>query len=330
MFRARITGTGSYAPLKILSNKDLESMVDTTDEWISLRTGIKERRVSQEDSTTVMAINAGKEAIKASGLAPGDIGLVVVGTVTPEMVFPSTACYVQAALGLKEGSAAFDVSAACSGFLYALDVAHKYIKAGAVKTALVIGVDQFSKILDWEDRSTCVLFGDGAGAVVLQAEEHEEGELNKKGLLSSHIHADGRKSDMLYVPGGIGPSPFERRAGRRAHLKMQGNETFKVAVRTIESALREVIKSSGILMDDISLLIPHQANQRILKAVQSRLGLADEQVYSNVEKYGNTSAASIPMALDEAMREGIIKEGDIVLFVAFGGGLTWASAAVRW
>jgi len=330
MLRARIKGTGSYAPRKILSNKDLEGMVDTTDEWISLRTGIKERRISQEDSTTVMAINAGREAIKASGIPPGDIGMVVVGTVTPEMVFPATACYVQAALGLKEGAAAFDVSAACSGFLYALDVANKYIKAGAVKKALVIGVDQFSKILDWEDRSTCVLFGDGAGAVVLDTEESEEGELNKKGLLSSHIHSDGRKSDMLYVPGGIGPSPFERRSSRRPHLQMQGNETFKIAVRTIASALREVIKSSGILIDDITLLIPHQANKRIINAVQKNLGLSDEQVYTNVEKYGNTSAASIPMALDEAMREGIIKEGDIVLFVAFGGGLTWASAAVRW
>ncbi len=330
MLIARVKGTGSYTPEKVLSNKDLEGMVDTTDEWISMRTGIKQRRVSQEDTTTVMAINAGRKAIEASGISAGDIDLVVVGTVTPEMVFPSTACYVQSTLGLKKGAAAFDVSAACSGFLYALDIADKYIRGGVAKNALVIGVDQFSKILDWEDRSTCVLFGDGAGAVVLQADESEGEGADKKGLLASHIHSDGRRWEMLYVPGGIGPSPFETRAHVKPHLKMNGNETFKVAVRTIESALKEVMKTSGLAIDDITLLIPHQANIRIIKAVQSRLGLPDARVYSNVEKYGNTSAASIPIALDEAVRKGAIKEGDIVLFVAFGGGLTWASAALRW
>ncbi|MFQ5354071.1 MAG: beta-ketoacyl-ACP synthase 3, partial [Thermodesulfobacteriota bacterium] len=210
MLRAKIIGTGSYAPLKVLSNKDLEAMVETTDEWISMRTGIRERRVSEEDTTTVMAVNAGKQAIEAAGCEPGDIGLVVVGTVTPEMVFPSTACYVESALGLKKGAAAFDVSAACSGFLYALDIAEKYIRSGVSEKALVIGVDQFSKIVDWEDRSTCVLFGDGAGAVVLTAEECE-GEGKGKGILSSHIHSEGRRWNMLYVPGAIGPSPFETR-----------------------------------------------------------------------------------------------------------------------
>jgi len=330
MLMARIKGTGSYAPQKVLSNKDLEGMVDTTDEWISLRTGIRERRVSQDDTTTVMAVNAGREAIIASNIPAEEIDLVVVGTVTPEMVFPSTACYVQSALGLKKGSAAFDVSAACSGFLYALDICDKYIRAGVAKKALVIGVDQFSKILDWQDRSTCVLFGDGAGAVVLEARESEGDVKDEKGLLATHIHSDGSRWEMLYVPGGIGPSPFETRAAVKPHLKMNGNETFKVAVRTIESALKEVLKTSGLSIDDVTLLIPHQANFRIIKAVQNRLGLSDEKVFSNVARYGNTSAASIPIALDEAVRKGLIKEDDIVLFVAFGGGLTWASAALRW
>ncbi|MFQ5481106.1 MAG: beta-ketoacyl-ACP synthase III, partial [Thermodesulfobacteriota bacterium] len=323
MSRARITGTGSYAPQKVLMNKDLEKMVDTTDKWISMRTGIRERRVSEEDTTTVMAINAGRRAIEAAGCKADEIGLVVVGTVTPEMVFPSTACYVQSALGLKKGSAAFDVSAACSGFLYAMDIAEKYLKSGVAAKALVIGVDQFSKILDWEDRSTCVLFGDGAGAVVLEAGEAETkdtGIEKRRGLLASSIHSDGKRWDMLYVPGGIGPSPFEKREHVKPHLKMNGNETFKVAVRTIESALKEVLDESGLAVDDITLLIPHQANIRIIKAVRQRLGLPEEKVYSNVEKYGNTSAASIPIALDEAVRKGAVKKGDIILFVAFGGG----------
>ncbi len=328
MTGARIKGTGSYTPERVISNRDLEGMVETSDEWISMRTGIRERRVSEHDTTTVMAVNAGRRAIEASGTSPSEIDLVVVGTVTPEMVFPSTACYVQSELGLKKGAAAFDVSAACSGFLYALDIADKYIRGNVAGKALVIGVDQFSKILDWKDRSTCVLFGDGAGAVVLEAEETQEQD--RRGILASHIHSDGRRWEMLYVPGAIGPSPFEKRSHVKPHLKMQGNETFKVAVRTIESALKEVMKTSGLRIDDVSLLIPHQANIRIIKAVQQRLGLPDKQVYSNVERYGNTSAASIPIALDEAVREGIIKDGDIVLLVAFGGGLTWASAAVRW
>ncbi len=330
MLMARIKGTGSYTPEKVLSNKDLEAMVDTTDEWISSRTGILKRHVSQSDTTTVMAVNAGKKAIEAAGIKAADIDLVIVGTVTPEMVFPSTACYVQSALGIKKGSAAFDVSAACSGFLYALDIADKYIKAGVADKALVIGVDQFSKILDWEDRSTCVLFGDGAGAVVLETVRKGDEGGPAKGLLASHIHSDGSKWEMLYVPGGIGPSPFEEREHVKPHFKMHGNETFKVAVMTIAAALKEVMRSSGLSIEDISLLIPHQANIRIIKAVQVRLGLSDERVYSNVENYGNTSAASIPIALDEAVREGAVKPGDIVLFVAFGGGLTWASAAVRW
>ncbi len=331
MLRSRIIGTGSYAPKKVLSNKDLETMVETTDEWITMRTGIRERHVSENDTTTVMAINAGKEAMKASGCNAGDIGLVVVGTVTPEMIFPSTACYVQSALGISKGVAAFDVSAACSGFLYALDIADKYLKGGSCQKALVIGVDQFSKILDWEDRSTCVLFGDGAGAVVLEAEEVKAGNAGPaKGLLASHIHSDGARWDMLYVPGAIGPSPFEQRETVKPHLTMQGNETFKVAVRTLESAIKEVLDSSGLTVDDVTLLIPHQANIRIIKALRQRLGLPEERVYSNLEKYGNTSAASIPIALDEAVRKGAVAEGDIILFVAFGGGLTWASVAMRW
>ncbi|HLC17541.1 MAG TPA: beta-ketoacyl-ACP synthase III [Thermodesulfobacteriota bacterium] len=325
MIRSRITGTGSYAPEKVITNHDLEAMVDTTDDWISMRTGIKERHVSDKETSTDMAVKASQAALKSAGVKAKHIDLIVVGTVTPDMTFPSTACYVQAGLGVRGGAAAFDVSAACSGFLYALDIADKYMKAGASKKALVIGVDQFSRIIDWQDRSTCVLFGDGAGAVVLEAAEDSE-----SGILSSHIHSDGRQWELLYAPGAIQPSPFETRPAVAPYLKMQGNETFKIAVRTMESAVAETLKRNGLKVDDVALVIPHQANQRIIKATRERLKLPDEKVFMNLEKYGNTSAASIPLALDEAARAGRIKKGDLVVFVAFGGGLTWASAAVRW
>ena len=324
MLRSRVLGTGSYVPEKVLTNRELEGMVETTDEWISTRTGIRERRVAVDESTSDMAAGAAKAALKASGVSPKDIDLIVVGTVTPEMAFPSTACAVQAQLGIRAGAAAFDVSAACSGFLYALDIADKYIRAGGVKKALVIGVDRFSQLLDWKDRSTCVLFGDGAGAVVLSAEK------GSRGVLSTHIHADGKHWDMLYCKSGFALSPFDKKPDEPAFLKMSGNETFKVAVRTMGQAIKEVLDDTGLKPEDIALLIPHQANLRIIDATRERLGLPADRVFTNLDRFGNTSAGSIPLALDEAVMQGRVREGDIVLFVAFGGGLTWASAAIKW
>ena len=324
MVRAVIIGTGSHVPPRVLKNKEIEGMVDTSDDWITTRTGIKERRIVDGETTNDVAIKAAKNAIKAAGISPKDIDLIITGTVTPEMLFPSTACFVQSHIGASNGIPAFDISAACSGFLYALDVANRYILAGASKKALVIGVDIFSRIVDWRDRNTCVLFGDGAGAVILSAER------GKSGILSSHIHADGHYWKMLYTPLAVHSSPFHNKAPGISHLKMQGNETFKIAVRTMGEACQEALDHNGLRTGDISLLIPHQANMRIIKATAERLGLPEEKVYINLDKYGNTSAGSIPLALDEAVRGGRIKSGDIILFVAFGGGLTWASALVRW
>ncbi len=324
MLRSRISGTGSYVPKKVLTNHDLERIVETSDNWILTRTGIKERRISVSDTTNVMAVKAAKNALKAAEVSPKEIDLIIVGTVTPEMIFPSTACFVQSELGIRSGAAAFDLSAACSGFLYALDAADKYIKAGAAKKALVIGVDQFSRLLDWKDRSTCVLFGDGAGAVVLSAEK------GNKGILSSSIHSDGRYWEMLYAPGAIQPSHFEGKPENNYYLKMNGNETFKLAVRTMGKVITEVIESNGFTTEDISLLIPHQANMRIINATKERLKLSDDRVFTNLDKYGNTSAGSIPLALDEAARTGRIKENDIIVFVSFGSGLTWGATVVRW
>lgn len=324
MLRSRIVGTGSYAPKKVITNHDLEAMVETTDEWISSRTGIRQRRVSEGESVLDMAGKAAKAALKAADVPAKDIDIVIVGTVTPDMTFPSTACLIQSSLGIKAGSPAFDVSAACSGFLYALDAADRYLKSGGFKKALVVGVDMFSKIIDWKDRSTCVLFGDGAGAVVLSAEK------GRHGILSSRVHSDGRHWETLYAPSSLPPGPFGKKEDGAHYLKMNGNETFKVAVRTMETAIKEALEDGGLQKEDISLLIPHQANIRIMNAIKERLGLPDDRLYSNIERYGNTSAGSIPLALDEAVRAGMVRENDIIVFVAFGGGLTWASAAVRW
>lgn len=325
MLRSKVIGTGSYAPKRIVTNHDLARIVETSDEWISTRTGIRERHICVEDTTSEMAAKAAKAALKSASVSPKDIDLIVVGTVTPEMAFPSTACFVQSSLGIKSGAAAFDVSAACSGFLYALDIADKYVRSGAAKKALVIGVDQFSRIVDWKDRSTCVLFGDGAGAVVLSAEK------GGHGVLSCHIHSDGKHWELLYAPNVIRHSPFSHK-GEHAQpcLKMNGNETFKAAVRTMGSAIGEVLEHNGLKPEDIALLIPHQANLRIINATKDRLKLSDDKVFTNLERYGNTSAGSIPLALDEAVQAGRVNNNDIILFVAFGGGLTWASAAVRW
>jgi 3-oxoacyl-[acyl-carrier-protein] synthase-3 len=327
--RARIAGTGSYVPGKVLTNSDLEKMVETSDEWITARSGIKQRRITVNEKTYEVAAKAARKALKAAGVSARELDLVIVGTVTSDMVFPSTACFVQAQLGVRSGVPAFDVSAACSGFLYAQDVAEKYIRAGISEKALVIGVDIFSRIVDWKDRTTCVLFGDGAGAVVLTP------SVGGKGVLSSHLHSDGRLWEMLYASEAIPRNPFETkgRTNPMSHppfVRMKGNETFKAAVRTMGDACAEVMEHNGLRPEDIGLVIPHQANIRIINAIKERLNLSDEQVFSDIDRYGNTSAASIPIALDEAVRTKRIKDGDILIFVAFGGGFTWASAAVRW
>ncbi len=324
MIRSRIIGTGSAVPEKVLANIDLEKLVETSDEWIRTRTGIAERRVVVGETATGLAASAARRALEAAGVDAGDIDLVIVGTVTPDMLFPSTACSVQNELGIRSGVPAYDIAAACSGFLFALDSADRYIRTGDAEIALVIGVDLFSKIVDWKDRSTCVLFGDGAGAAVIKAEDGENG------IISSRIHSDGRLWEKLYAPGCIPSSPFETKESNAPYVKMQGNETFKVAVRTMISSCQEILSASSLSSTDISLLIPHQANMRIIKAAAQKLNLTEDQVFVNIEKYGNTSAGSIPLALDEAVRGGRVKEGDILLFVAFGGGLTWASTIVRW
>lgn len=324
MLRSRVIGTGSHVPEKVLTNRDLEGMVETSDEWISARTGIRERRIAVGETASQMAAKAARAALKSAGVAAGDIDLVVVGTVTAEMAFPSVACLVQAELGIKAGAAAFDISAACSGFLYAMDIADKYLKSGVAAKALIIGVDKFSELIDWKDRSTCVLFGDGAGAAVLSAEK------GPRGVLSCHVHSDGRHWDTLYCKSSRPDNPFEDKGKEQPYLVMNGNETFKIAVRTMGQAIKEVMDDTGLKPEDISLLIPHQANMRIINAARERLKLPEERVYTNLDRYGNTSAASIPIALDEAVRDGRVKDNDIIMFVAFGGGLTWASAAVRW
>ena len=322
--KSRITGCGLYVPERVLTNRDLEAMVDTSDEWITTRTGIKERRIVAGERAVELATRASRMALRDAGLKAKDVELVVVGTVTADNIFPSTACLVQAELGARPGIPAFDVAAACSGFLYALDVADRYIKSGGVKTALVVGVDVFSRIIDWQDRATCVLFGDGAGAVVLRATR------GKSGILSSHIHSDGRYWEMLYTPGALSESPFEKKNPPKPFLKMKGNETFRMAVKTMGEAINEALKHNRLSPKDVSLLIPHQANIRIINAIKERLGIDDTKVFSNIERYGNTSSASIPIALYEALHTGCIKRGDVVLLVAFGGGFTWGATVLRW
>ncbi|MBI5755434.1 MAG: ketoacyl-ACP synthase III [Nitrospirae bacterium] len=324
--RSRIIGVGSYLPTKILTNHDLEREVDTSDEWILDRTGIRERRIaSEEEATSDLAFNAAKEALKGAGIKPEDLDFIIVATVTPDMLFPSSACLVQQRLGVK-GIFAFDISAACSGFIYAISVADQYIRSGIHRTGLVIGADTFSRVVDWTDRNTCVLFGDGAGAVVLQA------DYNGRGIISTHLYSDGTLWDFLYIPGGGSriPPGEEMVKKRLQYVKMRGNETFKVAVNTMSEAIGEALKSNGLTSADIKLFIPHQANLRIIQAVGKRLNIPMERFKINLDRYGNTSAASIPIALYEAVMEGEIKEDDYILLEAFGGGLTWGSALIRW
>jgi len=324
--KTRIIGTGSYVPEKVLTNKDLEQFLDTTDEWIVTRTGIRERHIVAEgEFTSDLAAHAARRAMDMAGISAEAIDLIAVGTITGDFPWPATACLVQQKIGAVNAHA-YDISAACSGFVYALSSAVSAIESGRVKRALVIGAEVLSRIVDWTDRNTCVLFGDGAGAVVLEAQDSDAG------ILSTHLHSDGSFWELLYQPG-FGsryPASADGLKDRLPFLKMQGNEVFKVAVRSLAEVAGEALQANEMGVGDVSLFIPHQANRRILEASAKRIGLSDEQVYINVDRFGNTSGASIPLALDEANRAGRIKAGDIVLLDAFGGGFTWASALIRW
>jgi 3-oxoacyl-[acyl-carrier-protein] synthase III len=326
MTRSRILGTGSFAPKKVLTNFDLEKMVDTSDEWITERTGIKERRIADNGTTTSdLAVEAAERALDASGTDPSDIDLILVATATPDMIFPATGCIVQDRINARK-AAAFDISSACAGFTFAIANADAFIRAGIYKHVLVIGAETLSKITDWTDRNTCVLFGDGAGAVVMGATRGD------RGVLSTHLHTDGSMADLLCIPGGGSLNPASRSSvDERLHfIKMKGNETFKVAVRALEEAVLEALEYNGLKPSDIDLLVPHQANVRIIQATAKRLGMPMKKVVLTLEHYGNTSAASVPMALDEAVRDGRIVPGKLVMLESFGGGLSWASALIRW
>jgi len=319
---SKIMGTGSYLPEKIVTNTDLEKILDTSDKWIRERTGIAERRVAHEDETSSdMAEVAAQRAMRAAGVSPSEIGLLVVGTTTPDLVFPSTACLLQARLSLPD-CGAMDVNAACCGFMYALSIADKYIRCGDAKKALVIGVENITAMIDWNDRDTAVLFGDGAGAVVLEASD-------EAGILSTHIQAAGRHSDLLRVDVGVSTG-FKAEPRGGILIKMKGNEVFKVAVRTLGRIVDETLDHNNMDKSDLDWLIPHQANYRIISATAKKLGMTMDQVIVTVDKHGNTSAASVPLALDEAVRSGKVKRGDMLLLEAFGSGFTWASALIKY
>ena len=326
MKRIAILGTGSYVPEKILTNADLEKMVETTDEWITQRSGIKERHVSdQKTPTSKLALEAAKKALEASGVKPEELDFILIGTVTPDMMFPSTACIVQAALGARK-AAAFDLSAGCTGFIYGLELARSLIAADPGRKVLVIGAEELTKITDWTDRSSCVLFGDGAGAAVLGSVEDD------RGILSTYLGADGNLGDLLYMPAGGSLNPASRQTvdDKMHFIKMAGNKVFPHAVRNMLDAATRAMESAGVTKEQLNLLIPHQANIRIIEAIAERLGAGNEKIYVNIQKYGNTSAASIPIAMDEAVRNGKIKKGDLVLLVAFGAGFTWGAVLIRW
>ncbi len=326
-----IIGTGSYMPEKVLTNDDLSKIVDTNDEWITTRTGIKERRIAADgQATSDLASEAARRALADAGVAAEDIQLIIVATVTPDMFFPSTACFVQKKIGALN-AVCFDISAACSGFLYALQVARHFINTGNRTTALVIGAEKLSTLVNWQDRNTCVLFGDGAGAVVIRRADESETDAPGR-VLSTVMGSDGNLADLLKVPGGASFCPItpENVASRPNTIHMEGRETFKHAVTRMLEAANQALENAGLKAEDVSLVIPHQANARIIGAIADRLGLPPEKVFMNLDKYGNTSAATIPVALDEANKAGRLNKGDIVLLVAFGGGFTWASSVVRW
>lgn len=319
---SRIEGTGGYLPEKVLSNHDLEKMVETSDQWITDRTGIKKRHIAADDETTCdLAEHAAREAIDAAGVSADDIDLVIVATTTPDRVFPSTACLLQQRLGIR-GCAAFDVQAVCTGFVYALGIADKFIASGTHKKALVVGAETMSRIIDWTDRGTCVLFGDGAGAVVLGASE-------EAGILSTHLHADGQYKDLLSTTGGVSEG-YGNEGDGVVHVTMQGNEVFKMAVNTLGRIVDETLAANNMEKTDIDWLVPHQANIRIINATAKKLKIATDHVVVTVQEHGNTSSASVPMALNEAVRDGRIKRGETILLEAFGGGFTWGSALLRY
>ncbi|HEX2750108.1 MAG TPA: beta-ketoacyl-ACP synthase III [Verrucomicrobiales bacterium] len=326
----KIAGTGSYVPDRVLTNADLEKIVETTDDWIVSRTGIKERRIAAPDeATSHMATKAAQRAIEAAGIAVEDIDLIIVATISPDTFFPSTACHVQRNLGATK-AVAFDVSAACAGFLYAMQIARHFINSGNRRTALIIGADKLSGIVNWKDRNTCVLFGDGAGAAILTSKD--PGDNDPSGLLSSIMASDGRLTDILSVPGGGSAIPItpENADQRLNTIHMQGREVFKAAVKHTLEACETAIERAGLTAQDISLIIPHQANIRIVDAIRERLKLPPERAFLNLHKYGNTSGAAIAIALDEAARSGAMKTGDNVLLVAFGAGFAWAASVIRW
>jgi 3-oxoacyl-[acyl-carrier-protein] synthase-3 len=321
-----ITGVGSYVPEKIVTNADLEKLVDTTDEWITSRTGIKARRIAAADQfTSDLAANASAKAMKMAGVKAEEIDLIIVATITPDMPFPSTACLVQQKIGAYR-AAAFDIEAACSGFIYALEIGQQFIMSRTYNTVLVIGAEKLSSIVNWSDRNTCVLFGDGAGAAILQNRP------NSHGLLTACMGADGQKADLLSMPAGGSrcPATAETVAGKLHYLRMDGKETFKNAVQAMLTAAQESLRRCEIDITQIKCVIPHQANQRIIDAVAERLGAKPEQIFINLDKYGNTSAASVAIALDEAVSSGRVNRGDLILLVVFGAGLTWGAAVIEW
>jgi len=324
---ARIVGTGSYVPARVLTNADLEKLVDTSDEWIVTRTGISERHIASDDeATSDLAYHAARAALEAAGLDAGDLDMILVATATPDMFFPSTACILQDRLGARRAGA-LDISAACSGFIYGTAVANGLIRAGTARTVLLLGAETLTKVVNWQDRNTCILFGDGAGAVVLRADEGEHG------ILSVHLYADGSKGPLLILPGGGSRHPMSQATLDAGLGKIQmnsGNEVFKLAVRAMEDAALTALKQNGFEVGDVDHIITHQANMRIISALGQRLGLPDHKVIANLQKVGNTSAASIPLALDGAVRDGRVQPGHLVLLCAFGGGLTWASSLIRW
>jgi 3-oxoacyl-[acyl-carrier-protein] synthase-3 len=321
--RSVVRGVGSYLPEKVVTNKDLEVQVETSHEWIVQRTGIEQRHIAADyETTSYLGIKASHAALADAGMEPADIDLIVVATSTPDYTFPSTGTIVQEGLGIHHG-AAFDLQAVCTGFVYAVSVADKFLTSGSHKRALVIGAETFSRILDWEDRTTCVLFGDGAGAIVLEAQEGE-GTSKDRGVLTSHLRSDGRHRDKLYVDGGPGSTKTT------GVLKMVGKEVFRFAVGSVTDVVRDAFEASGTTPEELAWFVPHQANKRIITASAEKLGIAPEKVVITVDKHGNTSAASIPLALDAAKRDGRIKKGDLVMIEAIGGGFTWGSALIRW
>lgn len=319
---SKIIGTGRYLPEKILTNADLEKMVETSDEWIRERTGIEQRHIAAEDQTTCdLAEQASLKAIEMAGIAPQSIDLIVVATTTPDKIFPSTACLLQQRLDIH-GCPAFDIQAVCTGFVYAISVADQFIKTGMAKRVLVVGAETLSRITNWNDRTTCILFGDGAGAVVLEAS-------TEPGILTTHIHADGQYENLLHVPSGPSKLPKTDDIAERT-MEMKGNEVFKVAVNTLSRIATETLEANHLTKEQIDWLVPHQANLRIISATGKKLGLRDDQVVVTVNKHANTSSASVPMALDEAVRDGRIQRGQLLLLEAFGGGFTWGSALIRY